>query len=75
MSNKAKPHKEVERKAVPLQRPISPVYVQGGQEIHRKELEQLRYGLNCVVAHLDSKYSPGIFTDEERELMGFPRAV
>ncbi len=37
------------------------------------ELKALRYAVNCIVMHLDSKYSPGVFTDEERTLMGIPR--
>ncbi len=37
-------------------------------------IAQLEYGLKCVVEHLDSKFSPGVFTAEEREKMGLPRA-
>ncbi len=37
-----------------------------------EELKMLRVAVNMIADHLESKYSPGIFTPEERELMGLP---
>ncbi len=36
------------------------------------ELRALRFAVNTIVNHLDSKYSPGIFTPEEHVKMGVP---
>ncbi len=36
------------------------------------ELKALRFAVNTIVNHLDSKYSPGIFTPEEHVKMGVP---
>ncbi len=36
------------------------------------ELKMLRVAVNLIADHLESKYSPGIFTPEERVLMGLP---
>ncbi len=36
------------------------------------ELKMLRVAVNLIADHLESKYSPGIFTPEERKLMGVP---
>ncbi len=37
-----------------------------------EELKMLRVAVNLIADHLESKYSPGIFTPEERVLMGLP---
>ncbi len=36
------------------------------------EMKALRFAVNIIVNHLDSKYSPGIFTPEEHVKMGVP---
>ncbi len=36
------------------------------------ELKKLRLAVNLLAEHLESKFAAGIFTPEERELMGLP---
>ncbi len=66
---------EGKRDRVAIPQPLPPLATQHSDEKWRSEIAQLRYAINCVVEHLDSKFSPGVFTDEERKQMGIPRAV